>query len=131
MAEFDRRRFERHLLLAEIGEAGQARLCAARARLAPGADSRAAAVARDYLERAGVAVIEAQAARAQADAEAIALALPDAAVLRSLAGRPELDEAAASLAGALAAVDAIKTALGIGSSPPLSPGLSLGAEKNA
>jgi hypothetical protein len=110
----DKRRHARQLLLAEIGERGQERLCATRVQLAAGADPRAAAVARDYLERAGVQVMDPPAAAAQTtgdDASAPTLAVVDSAGVRALAGHPDLDEAAAALAGAFAAVEAIKQAL--------------------
>lgn len=98
-----RRRFARHLLLAEVGERGQARLCAHEAAIT--GNGRAAEVATLYLERAGVRVDpDAQNALGTADGEQIA----------ALAPRPELREAAAFLAGAFAAVEEIKRALGVG-----------------
>ncbi|MCA9605882.1 MAG: hypothetical protein KC619_09830 [Myxococcales bacterium] len=84
-------RYARHVLLPEIGSAGQARLEAATVGLA--LEGRAREVARDYLHRAGVEVD---------GADAVAPAPPVAA------GRPELDEAAAFVAGALHAVETIK-----------------------
>jgi hypothetical protein len=51
----DRARFARHLMLAEVGEEGQARLCAASATLAVGGRGPLATeVALLYLARAGV-----------------------------------------------------------------------------
>jgi hypothetical protein len=128
LAEVDRRRFARHLLLAEIGQAGQARLCATRLRASEAADPRAAEVARDYLERAGVRVLTHEEERGR---EAQALALPSPAAVRALAGHLELEEAAAALAGAYAAVEAIKGALGMTVRAELPPGLVLGRETNA
>jgi hypothetical protein len=119
----DKRRHARQLLLAEIGERGQARLCATRVQLAAGADPRAAAVARDYLERAGVQVIDAPVGHSHAageDARALTTAVADCTAVRALAGHPELDEAAAALAGAFAAVEAIKQALDLPRGPALS-----------
>jgi hypothetical protein len=118
-AAHDMQRFARHLLLAEIGAAGQARLCAARVRIPDGSDARAARVARDYLERAGLEV----AASAQ---DAVDVAHVEA--VRSLAGRAELEEAAAALAGAFAAVEAIKAVLGAGTRASLPEALSLTGE---
>jgi hypothetical protein len=104
-----RRRFARHLLLAEVGETGQARLGSTRVRVLAAADARAAAVARDYLERAGLLVLDASASDSVLDVR-----LPDRAGVRAIAGCPELEEAAAALAGAFAAVEAIKTVLAVG-----------------
>jgi hypothetical protein len=118
-AAHDMQRFARHLLLAEIGTAGQARLCAARVRVAEGADERAARVTRDYLERAGLEV----------DAGARdAVDVPDANRLRALAGRAELEEAAAALAGAFAAVETIKAVLDVGAPAALPAALCLAGE---
>lgn len=97
--EETRRRFARHLLLAEVGERGQARLLAHATRI--DGDPRAVEAARMYLERAGVSV--------DADASDVS-----AAEVRPLPERPELDEAAAFLSGALAAVESIKRALDVG-----------------
>jgi hypothetical protein len=121
-------RFARHLLLAEIGEVGQARLCATRARVAAAVDPRVAGVARDYLERAGIIVsseIEATNSISEAHLEVPVL---DAQSVRALAGRVELEEAAAALAGAFAAVETIKHAVGAGTAAALPPGLCLGGE---
>jgi hypothetical protein len=73
-------------------------------------------VARSYLERAGVresgpgAEGEPQAAAG----EGFLVALDDEAACARLGGRPELLEAARSLAGALAAVETIKSLAGLG-----------------
>lgn len=100
----DRRRaFARHLLLPEIGSQGQERLCAAHFRIEEGADPRAAEVARDYLERAGV----------REGADGWVVSLPAAGALA-----PELDggleHAAPAVAGAFAAVETIKAIVGAG-----------------
>lgn len=98
-----RRRYARHLLLAEVGERGQA-LLSARAVSVAG-DARAAEVASLYLGRAGVTV--------QADAaDVVDAGAPE--VVRAFAGRPELEQAAAFVAGAFAAVESIKRILGAG-----------------
>jgi hypothetical protein len=100
----DKRRYARHLLLADVGEAGQARLLAARVQLEPSADPGAAEVAREYLARAGVQVGETGAL----------VSLPSREAVSALAGSAFLHEAAAALAGAFAAVEAIKHTLGLG-----------------
>lgn len=97
----ERVRYARHLLLAEIGPEGQARLCAASYRVE--GDSSAARVAVDYIERAGVGCA------AEGSVGDVALSVPSSEAVDALAGRPELREAAAALAGALAAVEAVKT----------------------
>lgn len=97
-----RRRHARQLLLAEVGERGQARLCAHAVALR--GDPRAAEIAALYLSRAGVTVKQ----------EADVLDVPGADALRQLAGRDELCEAAAFVAGAFAAVEEIKRALELG-----------------
>lgn len=94
-----RLRFARHLLLPEIGLEGQERLSAACVSLAQGADVRAAAVAREYLERAGL--------RVQEGAPRV-VPLPSAETVESEAGGRELVEAEAALRGALAAVREIR-----------------------
>jgi len=114
-----RSRYARHLLLVEIGEQGQARLCEARVRVASDADAGAAAVARDYLERAGVTVDDC------APGDATSLAVPSMADVDALAGRPELREAAAALAGALSAVETIKTLTGAGTPAAMPDALRL------
>jgi hypothetical protein len=123
LGRVDKRRHARQLLLAEIGERGQERLCATRVLLSPGADPRATEVTRDYLERAGVQVIAAPAPGSED--RPFELEVASAAAVRALAGRPDLDEAAAALAGAFAAVEAIKRALGLSQRAALPPVLTL------
>src|SRR4051812_46506448 len=53
----DRVRYARQVLLPEVGSEGQVRLLAAQVRIGGVADEGAAAVAREYLERAGVRVV--------------------------------------------------------------------------
>lgn len=120
-APVQRQRYARHMLLSEIGEAGQARLCATRVRTLARSDPRVRAVALDYLERAGLTVSHADAADADLDAP-----LLDAAGVRALAGWDGLEEAAAALAGAFGAVEVIKAVLGVGTRAELPSGLSLG-----
>lgn len=88
-------RFARQVLLSEIGRRGQETLSAARYRIDEGADPRVAHVVRTYLDRAGLAE----------HAEGRVVALDE---------RGARDPAAAFLAGALAAVEHIKSELGIG-----------------
>ncbi len=108
LSDAQRDQYARHLLLVEIGERGQERLCAARLTLAERADARAAIVAADYLRRAGCSV---DAASAAAD---MSVAVADSAAVDALAGDPRLREAAAWLAGSLAAVEAIKQVAAVG-----------------
>jgi hypothetical protein len=110
-------RYARHRLLTEIGDSGQLRLSAASFRLAAGADAQASAWARGYLERAGPCIAEGGACHE--------LAVPSSTEVSALAGRPLLREAAAALAGAFAAVEAIKRVTGAGQPASLPPGLVL------
>lgn len=103
-----RRRHARQLLLAEVGERGQARLSGHEVGLR--GDPRAAEVAALYLSRAGVAV---------RDDAASVLELADPDAVSRLAGRDELREAAAFVAGAFAAVEEIKRALEVGTAGQL------------
>ena len=119
LAPQDQQRFARHLLLSQIGEAGQLRLCATQVRACADADPRAVSVAYRYLERAGMRL------GTRDDSEVIALPSPEA--LRALAGSVELEGAAAALAGAFGAVEAIKHALGVGTPSTLGT-LCLSAE---
>jgi hypothetical protein len=115
----DKKRYARQVLLTEVGLAGQARLLQAAVALPEGADARAVELAADYLHRAGLRV----------DPDAVTeVAVPGRDAVRALAGRPELHEAAAALAGAFAAVEAIKHALGVGKRAVLPAGLTLDRE---
>ena len=102
----ERSRYARQLLLPQIGESGQTRLLALRVRARPGGDEGALSVAATYLERAGVSVGEHRAASEF-------FVAPSAELLR-IAGDGALLEAARALAGALAAVDVLRTAVGFG-----------------
>jgi molybdopterin/thiamine biosynthesis adenylyltransferase len=99
-----RRRYARQILLGEIGEAGQERLLAARFRPAAGADEDAYALAAEYLERAGC----------RPDARGDAVPVPDEEAVSRFAGSAELRAPAAAIMGAFAAVEQIKSLLGIG-----------------
>jgi len=114
----ERRLYARQLLLREIGDTGQRALRAARAELGAGADPAAAQVALDYLTRAGVA---ADAATAGACVD-----VADASSVAALAGAPSLRVAASALAGAFAAVEAIKMLVGAGQPATLPRELRLG-----
>jgi hypothetical protein len=104
LTDHDRTRYARHLLLTEIGGAGQERLCAADASANPDADPRAARWALEYLRRAGVSVRPGGSR----------VTLPSQPALAELGGDPALEEATAALAGAFAAVERIKAVLGVG-----------------
>ena len=120
LTDAQRARFARHLLLPELGEAGQLRLLQSRVRPSSDSDVGAWEVARNYLERAGV--------RCDADAEEVALVAPSERVAK-LAGRAELTEAARALAGAFAAVETIKSLTGMGSPSELPESPSLVSEE--
>ena len=114
-----RQRFARQVVLAEIGEAGQERLCASTVRIAERADPRVRELATQYLERAGVHL-------GSDPAGAIAVEALDLEAVRALAGDVALEDAAAALAGSFAAVEAIKAALDVGRPARIDPKLSLG-----
>src|SRR5688500_9838084 len=106
-----RRRYARQLLLTEIGERGQVALCATHACIADRADTRAAEGAAQYVERAGIALAPLD---LEGEKPALAIAVPSSDAVGTLAGDLRLREAAATLAGSFAAVEAIKCALGVG-----------------
>ncbi len=95
-------RFARQISLAEIGTTGQAKIQASAVRAGRG-DARALEVALDYLERAGAPLCE----------SGRPLDVAETAVIEALAGRPELVEAAAFLAGSLAATERLAEAVGL------------------
>ena len=104
----DRLRYARQLSLAEVGEHGQERLLRSRFRCDPGADPTAQMIAVDYLKRAGLEESD--------SAEVLTVATPDA--VDRIADEPALREAAATVAGAFAAVEHLKQALGLGPARP-------------
>ena len=114
----DKARYARQVLLTEIGLAGQTQLLRSAVALPMTADARAAEVAADYLQRAGLRVV--------ADGTPIEVSASES--VRALAGRAELREAAAALTGAFAAVEAIKQALGVGEQAALPSSLTLSGE---
>ncbi|MCA9529121.1 MAG: hypothetical protein KC543_03165 [Myxococcales bacterium] len=115
-------RYQRQVLLPEIGDRGQAALCEARFVVAPaeGADAgrvdpRAAQTAVDYLTRAGM---HPAAPSTRGGAVVVGVA-SSGDVARIASGRPELEPAAAALLGALSAAEAMKAVVGAGR--PMSP----------
>jgi hypothetical protein len=128
LTDEQQRLYARHILLDQLGTAGQARLCAARATAQPQSDPRAAAVALDYLARAGVQ-IDPDSARHEVPHEVpheAPAASPEA--LHALAGDAALLECAAWLSGAFAAVEVIKQIVAVGTEGRLDPELVLTAE---
>lgn len=114
LSERDRQRYARHLLLTQVGEAGQERLLAAKLRVHADADRGVLEVARTYLERAGLS-LTVRDAGSEPDslhtAQADELRLPSSEDVARVAGGVELAEAARALLGALAAVSAIQRAV--------------------
>jgi hypothetical protein len=110
------RLYSRQVILRELGQAGQAQLCAARVAAADSSSAGATSVALDYLERAGMQVLD-------APAEGV---LP-LAVLSADEADPALQACAEWLHGAWAAVETIKQCTGVGS-PALAAPPSLTAE---
>jgi len=110
-----RRRYARQLLLPEIRGAGQRRLGAAVAVPRAGADPRAAAVAADYLARAGVGADLASPLQARDDGGLVEVDVPSTDTVAAIAGEATwLREAAAAIAGAFAATEAVKRIVGAG-----------------
>lgn len=105
-----RRRYARQVLLAEIGEEGQERLSRARFGAGEDVDSRAFAVAADYLARAGCEPSE----------DGPAVVVPSEAFVNAFAGRETLRAPAAAVVGAFAAVEHLKRMLEVGTPGALS-----------
>jgi hypothetical protein len=103
------RLYARQVILRELGHAGQARLCASRVAL-PVDDTAATRVARDYLQRAGLQVVESD--------HGVPVALEEAAQVE-----PALQACADWLLGAWAAVETIKQVAGVGVPATQSPAL--------
>jgi hypothetical protein len=132
LSDEQRVRYARHLLLPELGEAGQLRLLASRVRFAEGTERGASEIAGEYLRRAGVACSDVSVSVSvsvsendghdhdhahdhahdhvggDVDGDGLLLAPP------KLNCSPSLHAAAQALSGAFAAVEAIKTLTGIG-----------------
>ena len=122
LSDADKARYARQILLSELGLEGQERLAHARVAIAAGGDARAVDVAREYLARGGVG------AAPSAHAPAVTVALPGPADVQRIAGDPALEGCAAWLAGAFAAVEAIKQAAGVGTPAALDPEILLSRE---
>ncbi len=120
----DRVLYARHLLLHGIGSAGQERLCQTHVQLPRAGDEAVAAVAADYLARAGLVVGD-----LPGDASHTVVAeLADSQAVQALAGGRELVHAAQALLGALSATEVIKRATGLGTPAPPQPLCSFGLE---
>lgn len=121
LTERQLRLFARQIIVRELGQVGQARLCASHAISAAQADPGAARVALDYLRRAGLQVRE-PGAEVASDASSAGPAtqapfeIPIATTteVARVAGIPELTDCAQWLLGAWAAVEAIKRCVGVG-----------------
>jgi hypothetical protein len=99
-------RYARQYVLPEIGTEGQARIEATRVRAGTG-DARATEVALAYLTRAGASVGE----------DGAAITVPSTDRVAEIAGRSDLVEAAAFLAGALAATETLAGIAGASARP--------------
>ena len=113
----DRARYARQLLLPQIGEVGQLRLLASRLQAPADVDRDTLAVARAYLERAGVRVVDAPVEGALAEP---LQSLPTGQAIAQIAGRAELHHAARAVVGALAAVQAIQSVVRASPQPAFS-----------
>lgn len=109
----DRARFARQLSLPEVGERGQRALGESRARIE--GDSRATDAATRYLERAGCTVSD----------DGVLVRVSSVEEITRIAGRPELEEAAAWISGCVAAATHIARTVGVcGADAPRVPELS-------
>ena len=116
-----RQRYARQILLGEIGEEGQDRLLSARFGQDESSDGQAYAKAADYLRRAGCTE----------DPGAEPIRVPSGPLVDAFAGgRPRYREAAATVLGALAALEFLKKALLLPKGGELPPGLTLLGEKS-
>ena len=105
------RLYARQVILRELGQAGQARLCASRVAISgpdAAANPEVARVASDYLQRAGLQLVDGSASAC------VHVALPEL----PLTGEPALQACAQWLLGAWAAVETIKQAVEVGSAAP-------------
>ena len=121
LSDADKALYARQILLAEVGLAGQERLSATPLAFPDAADPRASAVARDYLSRAGAGV-------RPSEVPAVAVAVPATPDLQRTAADPALEDCAAWLRGAWAAVEATKQSVGAGSAADFPSDYRLGAE---
>jgi len=126
----DRTRYARQLLLPQLGEAGQVRLLAATLHVGAEADAGALAVARSYLERAGVRVLDPSGTHdAALQGDSAELLVATVSQIDGIAGEPVLREAARALAGALAAVGAIQTLAGLTGVVPALQRIAISSEE--
>ena len=123
LTEEQRRLYARQVLLRELGNAGQARLCGSRVALQENGDALASRVARDYLERAGLTL-----ARESDELACAPIAVGTSERVQTLAGAAALHDCAAWLLGAFTAVESIKRCLEVGQAAQLDPELVLQAE---
>jgi hypothetical protein len=133
LTEQQKRLYSRQVLLAEVGTAGQARVCDAKLLLASEGDARAAAVAADYLRRAGAHVDHdgSDASVLVTDATSFqceTVLIPSISDTRDLAGDELLEDCAAWLAGSFAAVEALKRVVGVGRPAQIPAGFILNGE---
>ena len=129
ISDADQALYARQILLPELGLAGQARLAATEVSFAQTAEPRARAVAHDYLSRAGLASVDSSpGAAASSGRTRRQVELPSCHQLQVLAGEPALEECAAWLAGALAAVELIKASCGAGEPVSLAADFVLATE---
>ena len=97
-------RYQRQLLLVEIGEEGQARLLHTRFTEGQGSEPRAYATAAEYLRRAGCTEAP----------EGIPVPVPSRDAVEAFAGgNPRYREAASLILGALSAVEFLKGTLDV------------------
>jgi hypothetical protein len=123
LSEADKALYARQILLSELGLGGQERLTTASITIADDADPRARAVACEYLQRAGVGT-----GAGAGDAPAVLVPVPSAAAVQRVAADPALEECAAWLLGAYAAVEAIKARAAAGAAADFPSDYALGAE---
>jgi hypothetical protein len=122
LTEEQRRLYARQVLLRELGTAGQARLCESKVVISDDGHALATRVARDYLERAGVAL------HGEPSSDATSVAVATSERVQALAGAAELADCAAWLLGAWTAVETIKRCIQVGKEAELDPELVLNAE---
>ena len=118
LTERQLRLFSRQVILRELGQAGQAQLCAAGVAAAASGDAAATSIALDYLQRAGLRVLSADAP------DVLPVIVASADEVDETAGEPMLRACAEWLHGAWAAVETIKQCSGVGhparlAQPPL------------
>jgi hypothetical protein len=128
LSDADKALYARQILLSEVGLEGQQRLLDAQSRVADGADARVTAVARDYLARAGVGSPQPSGSDLQPGPRELVVDAALGTEVARVAGDSELEDCAAWLLGAFAAVEAIKAAVGAGTPAALDPEFVLSRE---